>query len=97
MSLDELRRKIDEVDSKIVRLLAERIRIVQEIGEGKKKKCRQIEDKQREAIVLEHVRSIAREENLKQEDIEAIYQQILTISKNNLFGINRGFDSPDRF
>ena len=37
MSLEELRKQIDEADAKIVRLIAERIRIAEEIGKGKKK------------------------------------------------------------
>ena len=37
MSLEDLRRKIDETDTQIVRLIAERIRISEEIGEEKKR------------------------------------------------------------
>ncbi len=36
MSLEDLRKKIDEADTKIARLLAERIRIAEEIGKEKK-------------------------------------------------------------
>ena len=32
MTVKDLRRKIDEVDAKIVRLIADRMRIAQEIG-----------------------------------------------------------------
>ena len=32
MSLEELRKKIDEADTKIVKLITERIRIAEEIG-----------------------------------------------------------------
>jgi len=38
MSLDEMRKRIDEVDEEIVRLLAERIRQSQLIGREKQKK-----------------------------------------------------------
>ena len=41
MSLEEMRKKIDEVDDKIVRLIAERIRESQSIGDEKKKNNRQ--------------------------------------------------------
>ncbi|MFC1847229.1 prephenate dehydratase [Chloroflexota bacterium] len=82
MSLEELRRKIDEADDKMVRLIAERIRIAEEIGKEKKKQGKQIEDVAREQIVLEHIKSIAREENMSQEDIESIYRQIITMSKS---------------
>ena len=82
MSLEDLRRKIDETDAKIVKLLAERIKVAQEIGEEKKEQGKQVEDKDREKIVLESVRSIAREEKISPEGIESIYRQIITVAKN---------------
>ncbi len=81
MSLEDLRRKIDEADTKIVQLIAERIRIAQEIGKEKKRQGTQPEDRERERKVLENVRRIAREKSLNQEDIENIYKQIVTVSK----------------
>ncbi len=81
MSLENLRRKIDEIDVEIVKLIVERIRITQEIGKEKKEKGKEIEDREREQIVLENVRSIAREKRVSQEDIEGIYKQIMTVCK----------------
>jgi len=82
MSLEDLRGKIDEVDAKIVRLIADRIRIAEEIGGEKRKQGKQIEDAAREQIVLENVREIAQKEDITQEDIESIYRQIMTVSKS---------------
>ncbi len=82
MKLEDLRRKIDEADSKIVRLIAERIRIVEAIGGEKRKQGKQVEDAAREQVVLKNVRGVAREENVSQEDIESIYRQIVTVSKS---------------
>ncbi len=82
MSLEDLRRKIDEADAKIVSLIAERIRISEEIGEEKKRQGRQIGDTEREKTVLENVRRVAREEKISQEDIKSIYQQVITASKS---------------
>jgi len=81
MSLNDLRKKIDEADAKIVHLIAERIKIVQEIGKEKQGEGKQIEDRERERKVLENVRQIAQEKGLSQEDIESIYRQIVTVSK----------------
>jgi len=81
MSLEDLRKKIDEVDTKIVKLIAERMRIAEEIGGEKMGQRKQIGDREREKRVLENVRSIAQEEKISQEDIASIYQQIVTISK----------------
>jgi chorismate mutase/prephenate dehydratase len=82
MNLEELRRKIDETDAKIVSLMAERVRIARDIGEEKKKLGKQIEDLTREQKVLENVRKIAARENINQKAIEDIYQQIMAISKS---------------
>ena len=81
MSLEDLRKKIDEVDTKIVKLIAERMRIAEEIGGEKMGQRKQIGDREREKRVLENVRSIAQEEKISQEDIASIYQQIVTVSK----------------
>jgi len=82
MSVEDLRGKIDEADARIVRLLAERIRIAEEMGKEKEKQGKQIEDREREEKVLERVRGIAREENISQEAVEGLYRQIITISKS---------------
>ena len=82
MSLEDLRRKIDETDARIVRLLAERIRIAEEIGKEKNKRGKQAEDKGREKVVLEKVKGIAQEENISPESIESIYRQIVTVSRS---------------
>ena len=81
MSLEDLRGKIDETDTNIVKLIAERIRIAQEIGEEKKKRGKQIDDKEREKGDLENIKSLARGENISQEVIERIYREIVTACK----------------
>jgi len=81
MSLEDLRGKIDEVDAKIVGLIGKRIRIAEAIGKEKKKQKKQIEDREREARVLENVKSIAQKENISQEDVELVYRQIIASSK----------------
>ncbi len=81
MSLEDLRNKIDDLDGRIVRLIAERLRVVEGIGEEKKKQGREVKDARREVRVLEHVRAIAREENISEEAVESIYQRVMTISR----------------
>ncbi len=82
MSVEELRKKIDEADTRIVRLIAERIRIAQDVGKEKRKHGKQIEDTQREETVLKNVSRIAREENIDPKVVESIYRQIVATSKN---------------
>jgi chorismate mutase/prephenate dehydratase len=81
MKLEDLRRKIDNTDAGIVKLIAERMRIAQEIGKEKKKRGKQIDDREREKRVWENIKSIARDENISQEVIERIYKQIVTACK----------------
>lgn len=82
MGLEELRKQIDSIDHEIVQLIAERIRVAGEIGEEKHKLGRPIEDNAREQVVLQHVREIAKEENLSQEAIEEIYRRVIALAKS---------------
>ncbi len=82
MKLEELRKKIDEIDASIVRIVSERVRIAGQIGGLKRRQGQQIEDARREEIILEHVRGIARAEGINQADIESIYRQILATSRS---------------
>ncbi|MBI4267738.1 MAG: prephenate dehydratase [Chloroflexi bacterium] len=90
MSLEDLRKQIDDVDARIVKLIAERMRISGRIGEEKKKHDRQIRDNERELRVLARIRSLAQEEKLDPEDIEGLYRQLITISRS-LQGITVAF------
>jgi chorismate mutase/prephenate dehydratase len=81
MNLDELRQKIDGIDARIVELVAERQAISKEIGKGKNKTSRLIEDREREMRVMEHVRGLARAMKISPGDVENIYRQIITASK----------------
>jgi chorismate mutase/prephenate dehydratase len=81
MSLDELRKQIDDLDDSIIRLIAERMKVAGEIGGKKKESGIPVEDKGREIIVLERVKTLALERNLNPGEIEKIYQRIISISK----------------
>jgi len=81
MNLDDLRKKIDEIDARIVELIAERQSISKEIGKGKNKTSKLIEDRERELKVLRNVRGLARDNKISPSDIESIYRQIIDASK----------------
>jgi chorismate mutase / prephenate dehydratase len=81
MNIDELRKKIDEIDSAVVKLIAERQAVAKEIGKGKNKTGKIIEDRERELRVLDHVRTLARDMKISPGDVETIYRQIITASK----------------
>jgi chorismate mutase/prephenate dehydratase len=80
MSLEDLRKHIDNADTEIVRLIAERIAISRQIGEEKRTSGRQVRDPERERRVVARVRGLARESNINEQDIEGIYRQIIAAS-----------------
>jgi chorismate mutase/prephenate dehydratase len=82
MNLEELRKKIDDTDRHIIRLIGERIRTAGAIGEIKRDQGKQIEDPTREKLVLQHIADIAHEEGLNTDDVERIYRQIMSMAKN---------------
>lgn len=57
MELDELRKKIDDVDAEICALLARRFDLAKEIGKVKLQAGADVENKSRERVVLERVRA----------------------------------------
>lgn len=81
MNLDELRAKIDEIDASLVKLIDERLKLAAEIGSEKRESGRQIRDVEREAVVLQNVMKLARESGLNPEDMEAIFRQIIAVTK----------------
>ena len=81
MNLDDLRKKIDEIDNRIVELISERIKVAEDIGLDKKEKNKLIEDRERERRVLKHVKELARDNSISPNDIEEIYRQIIDVSK----------------
>lgn len=80
-TIDELRGRIDAIDAEVVKLIGERIRTAETIGQEKKKSGKQIEDVEREKRVIEGVRRIATRENLNPEVVEKIYRQVIAVTK----------------
>jgi chorismate mutase / prephenate dehydratase len=81
MSIDNLREQIDAIDSRIVKLIAERMTVTSNIGNDKREIGMPIEDKTRELAVLERIKKIAQTENLAPDEIEQIYERIFLASK----------------
>ncbi len=75
--LEELRRLIDDVDSKLVALIAERARIVQEVGNAKRSSGVSVYVPHREREVIE--RAVARNPGpLSSRTIEAVFREIMS-------------------
>lgn len=80
MSIDDLRKKIDNIDSNITDLLNERAIVVKEIGKKKKKINREIYDPEREQLIFKKIK----EKNkgpLTYDFLARIYTEIIACSR----------------
>jgi len=81
MNLDDLRNKIDDTDSEIIKLLSERMEIVKEIGKIKKEQGLKIDQPDREASILGLRLSKAEEFGLNQTFVVKLYEVIFEEAK----------------
>ncbi len=79
MSLEDLRADIDDVDTRIVKLVAERLGTARKIGALKRK---QVQDTAREKDVIGHVRQLAAKEGISPDDVERLFQLIMAVSRS---------------
>ena len=77
--IQKLRKKIDEVDENILRLLGERSEICRSIGLLKKENDIPITDAVRENEVYANIRGKAPDFGLDADQVEAIYRQIVNM------------------
>lgn len=78
MSLDDLRKKIDEIDTEMIRLLNERADIVHEVGVIKKRDGLEIYAPEREEKLLRSLVAKGEGGRLPEESIRAIYREIMS-------------------
>ncbi|MEW6103769.1 MAG: prephenate dehydratase [bacterium] len=78
MKMNELRKRIDQIDGKILEMLEERISIAKEIGKLKREENLSLLHIDREREVLE--RLIKNRKLLSKEAISAIYREIFSVS-----------------
>lgn len=76
------RQRIDDIDADVVRLLNDRARIAQEIGNTKSADARLPFAPEREREVLERVRRLGREGPLEDSHLAAIYREIISACRN---------------
>ena len=80
--IQKLRKKIDEIDEHILRLLGDRSEICRSIGLLKKDNGLPITDTIRENEVYTNIKSKAPDFGLEPEQIEAIFRQIVNMCSN---------------
>ena len=78
--LEDYRRRISDIDEKIIKLIDQRMEISKKIFEAKQMEGRQISDPQREKQVLRMAADLARERNLDADAIRDIFVILIRMS-----------------
>ena len=81
MNLDIIRQEIDQIDDQIVKLLEERMQLVESVVAYKKASGKPILDTKREEVIFEKVRNHV-EDKRYQETIVATFSDILKRSRD---------------
>src|SRR3954463_9429040 len=81
MDIEDWRKKIDELDRKLVALLSERARAAVEIGKLKRHTSIPIYEPDRERIVFQNVQGVNRGP-LPGRDLVRIYERIIDVMRN---------------
>jgi chorismate mutase len=81
VNLDSIRQEIDQIDDQIVKLLEERMHLVEGVVAYKKASGKPILDTKREEVIFEKVRSRVTNKNY-QETIVATFSDILKRSRD---------------
>ena len=81
MNLDIIRQEIDQIDDQIVKLLEERMYLVEQVVTYKKASGKPILDTKREEVIFKKVRSRVSNKNY-QETIVATFSDILKRSRD---------------
>ena len=81
MDIEDWRKKIDDLDRRLVALLSERARAAVEIGKLKRNTSMPIYEPDRERVVFENVQS-ANPGPLPGRDLVRIYERIIDVMRN---------------
>jgi chorismate mutase len=81
MDIEEWRRKIDDLDRRLVEMLNERARAAQEIGKLKRNTDLPIYEPQREKVIFENVRN-ANRGPLPDSELRQVYERIIDVMRN---------------
>lgn len=84
MDLKIYRQQIDEIDAQLVKLLADRFKITQKVGEFKKLNNLEPVDPAREKMQLERLESLAKSQNLNPKLVTDIIRLVINdVVKNH--------------
>lgn len=80
MEISDWRKKIDELDEQIVRLINQRAQAAQAIGELKRVSDLPVYEPKREQVVFDHVRSV-NAGPLADAEIQHVYERIIDVMR----------------
>jgi chorismate mutase/prephenate dehydratase len=81
ITLDDLRKKIDQIDAQLLELLNERMDVVRQVGELKRSTNAIIYRPEREKAILDRLKGLSKG-MLNEQAIEAIFLEIFAVSRN---------------
>ncbi len=76
MTMKNLRKQIDKIDQKIIKLLAERMGLVKDIAKFKKAHKLPVKDKKREQELRKNLKKLAKKYGLSEEFVNHLYSHI---------------------
>ena len=79
--IKKIRRHIDRVDTVLITALAERMQLIVDIGQYKKKKELPIFDEKREIEIMDKLKSMAKEQGLEDSFTEEIFLSVFNEAK----------------
>lgn len=83
-NLQKLRKQVDQIDKKLLKILAERFKITKKIGELKSKRSLPACDKKREILLFKERESLAKKLGLNKGLAKNIFNEIIkTVKKDH--------------
>ena len=80
--IESLREEIKQINKEIIELIAERTDVAEQIGKIKKENDKAIRQPSQEKQVLEFCKQKAKNADLSPEDIVAVFEDVMAISRN---------------
>lgn len=79
--INQIRRHIDRIDTVIITALAERMSLIPEIGDYKKRHNIPIFDEKREVEIMKKLKRIAKEQGLDEGFVEEVFLSVFNEAK----------------
>ncbi|OKY77368.1 MAG: Chorismate mutase [Candidatus Methanohalarchaeum thermophilum] len=80
MTLEEVRKEVEEIDKQIIELIQKRTQLAEEIVKIKKKNNTPIEDTEQNQKVINRATDLATEKNLDTGNIKQIFQLLIQMN-----------------